>query len=307
MRVFLSWSGERSHQLAQALRDWLPMIVQRLSPYISSEIEKGTRWSSDIARELEQCSYGISCVTAENKEAPWLLFEAGALSKSISDGRVAPILFCVDHADIQKNPLSQFQLTRFDQGELKNLVVDINGYLGEGKVEERVVDQLFEALWPRLEAQVNSIIRSAGAVASRPARQEEDYGKILGAIDELMATTRSMSQVMSDPVKLLPREYLEHILRRSHSRLNSIDERDHDEVRFLIRKTHEKLHTLMSTEDPSVKSELISNVHRSIIQIDEILNGRRRSMRRFSPPREARSIDPSEVVEGASGDGVVRE
>ena len=87
------------------------MVIQKISPYISTETEKGARWSSEIARELEHCSYGVSCVTPENKEAPWLLFEAGALSKSVSDGKVAPILFGLDHADIQKSPLSQFQFT----------------------------------------------------------------------------------------------------------------------------------------------------------------------------------------------------
>jgi hypothetical protein len=66
------------------LRDWLPSVIQSLEPYVSSEdIDKGTRWSSDIAKELDNSAYGILCVTQDNLAAPWINFEAGALSKSV--------------------------------------------------------------------------------------------------------------------------------------------------------------------------------------------------------------------------------
>ena len=35
MRVFISWSGERSKVLAQALKEWLPLVLHNVEPWMS--------------------------------------------------------------------------------------------------------------------------------------------------------------------------------------------------------------------------------------------------------------------------------
>lgn len=126
MKVFLSWSGPRSHKVAIIFREWLPSVIQEIVPYVSSEdIDKGARWSTDIANELSDSTFGILCVTRENINEPWLTFEAGALSKSMENAYVSPFLFDIKQSEID-GPILQFQSTTFEKDDLKKLVTTLN-------------------------------------------------------------------------------------------------------------------------------------------------------------------------------------
>jgi TIR domain len=84
MKVFISWSGVRSTAVAQTLHDWLPQVMNAVEPWMSSEdMRKGSLWRLTLAEELESTHVGVICLTPENLRAPWLLFEAGALSKRV--------------------------------------------------------------------------------------------------------------------------------------------------------------------------------------------------------------------------------
>lgn len=213
MKVFLSWSGDTSHKIAIKLHSWLPMVIQRVDPYISSEIDKGARWGTDIARELEQCSFGIACVTKENVAAPWLLFEAGALSKSVSDGKLAPLLCGINQTDVQKSPLTQFQMTKFEQGEFFKLLKSINECEGDNALDEQVLSAIFHALWPDLDGAVAKILKDS---ESFPAvvNDAPDPRQLAQALEEILTNSRAMGQLMASPERILPPEYLDHILGR---------------------------------------------------------------------------------------------
>src|SRR5258705_12105319 len=93
MKIFISWSGSRSHKLANQLRAWLPHVIQNIEPFMSSgDIATGARWRTNVSSELEKCNFGIICLTPENLRAPWIHFEAGALSKAVGNSHVAPML-----------------------------------------------------------------------------------------------------------------------------------------------------------------------------------------------------------------------
>ena len=94
MRVFISWSGSRSNSLATFLEQWIPRVIQVVEPWVSSaSIDPGTRWSDEVSRALEDLQFGILCLTPENLTSPWILFEAGALSKIVLKSHVVPYLF----------------------------------------------------------------------------------------------------------------------------------------------------------------------------------------------------------------------
>lgn len=108
LKIFISWSGEISEQVALQFRDWLPAVLPPVEPWVSSEdIEKGTRWSAEIAKQLEAASFGIICIDSTNIASPWLNFEAGAISKTIDNTRVMPFLLDIEPKSLA-GPLAQF-------------------------------------------------------------------------------------------------------------------------------------------------------------------------------------------------------
>ena len=157
MKVFLSWSGEISHKVAIIFRDWLPSVIQAIEPYVSSEdIDKGARWSTDIAEELENSTFGILCVTKENIQTPWLNFEAGALSKSMDKSYVSPFLFDIKRSEVN-GPILQFQSTIFEKEDIKKLILTLNKACGEGLLTEERINKTFEVWYPSLEEQLKQI------------------------------------------------------------------------------------------------------------------------------------------------------
>jgi hypothetical protein len=171
MKVFLSWSGEASKEAATSLYHWLPTVIQTVKPYMSAEnIDKGERWSVDIAKQLEETHFGIICVTPENKEAPWILFEAGALSKSMDRARVSPLAFGVSASDFTNSPLLQFQFTLFKKDDFRRLLVSINEAAPEAeKLQPDILGRSFERGWKELEDDINKI-KFAGHKAATSAK-----------------------------------------------------------------------------------------------------------------------------------------
>lgn len=157
MKVFLSWSGEQSHKVAVVFRDWFPSVIQSLVPYVSSEdIDKGARWSTDIATELADSTFGILCVTKDNINAPWLTFEAGALSKTMDKSFVSPFLFNIKRSEVD-GPILQFQSTIFEKEDIKKLLKTLNKACGEEKLSDERLDKAFEVWYPTLETELNKI------------------------------------------------------------------------------------------------------------------------------------------------------
>jgi hypothetical protein len=102
MQIFLCWSGKASLAIAQAMHTFLGDTIQELKPFLSSEdIRKGGRWNNEIGLRLAECNFGILCMTKENLDARWILFEAGALSK-LPTSHVTAILAGIQSTDVRE-------------------------------------------------------------------------------------------------------------------------------------------------------------------------------------------------------------
>lgn len=160
-RVFLSWSGNRAKAIAQAFNTWIPSVIQNASTYFSPEdIQKGSRWGEEISQELQKSSRGIFIMTEFNVNSPWMIFEAGALSKEVGNSKICPILFGLQETDIV-GPLSQFQSLVFRKEELNKLIKQLNDDLGDSGIEIERLNDTFEKWWPDLEMKVKAAMNVA--------------------------------------------------------------------------------------------------------------------------------------------------
>jgi hypothetical protein len=210
MRVFISWSGSLSNKIAECIRTWLPGVIQVVQPYFTpSDVEKGARWNTEIAKELEAANFGILCITRENINSNWLMFEAGALSKRLDKAAVCPLLFGLQPSDLT-GPLQQFQSAPFEKTEIKKVLSSINSALSDAKLADAVLDSVFEMWWPKLEEQVTKILKEHKGQGKEPIRTER---QILEEILELSRLTAKNEQdrktnIHPDATRALLENYL---------------------------------------------------------------------------------------------------
>ena len=189
MKVFISWSGEKSHAVAEVLRDWLPDVINAVEPWMSSEdIEKGAAGLPAIASQLRDCAFGIVCLTGENQERSWINYEAGALSKSVGDdhSRVATLLIDIDNPSDVTGPLSQFQATKLNKRDITRLVISLDRAAGTGRQEDRVT-RLVEQLWTEFESRMAEALERIPA--SRTTKSPRTDRQLL---EELVTMTREL-------------------------------------------------------------------------------------------------------------------
>ena len=85
-----------SHVAEAASTNGFPTLSSPFNPgYRPADIDAGERWSNSVQKELEEPRFGILCLTQDNLTAPWILFEAGALAKTVQNTYVCPYLIDV--------------------------------------------------------------------------------------------------------------------------------------------------------------------------------------------------------------------
>lgn len=223
-KVFISWSGEDSMEVAIFLRDWLPAVIQEVEPFVSSEdLRKGSRWAEEVGKQLEKSGFGIICLTPENLNSPWVLFEAGAISRVFGKNKVVPLLLGLSSTDIRP-PLSQFQAASTDEEDFKKIIFSLNEAC-ENSLEKGRLEKTFKTWWPECEKKLKEIEKSIKQKTEKPkdekTKKEADLETIQQILEELVQTFRANQRVLGDPERLLPPDYLIQILNSAKSRHSS--------------------------------------------------------------------------------------
>lgn len=195
MKIFLSWSGTRSQKIAQLFHHWVQRFIQTSNPWISDRnIDKGSVWFQVLYNQLEENNNGIICLTKSNINSPWILFESGALAKGINDNRLFTFLIDVKAKDIT-GPLAQFNHTTFEKEELWKLLNIINQGSEPNQIDDDVLNDTFELLWPKFEEEFNEILKQTSEPVTEEVfeRSEDD---ILG---EILDSVRRMDRMIMTP------------------------------------------------------------------------------------------------------------
>lgn len=220
MKVFLSWSGSKSHKIALVLREWIPSVIQSIEPYVSSEdIDKGTRWSTDIAKELQNSTFGILCVTSDNIEAPWLNFEAGALSKTMDKSYVSPFLFDIKKSEVQ-GPILQFQSTVFEKDDIFKLLKSLNNACAtENKLSEKRLKDTFDVWYSKLEIQLNDIKNTECETDVEPRENIEEKREEI--LEEILELTRINQKLLRNSENNTSEEILNELNKKLEMLIDS--------------------------------------------------------------------------------------
>ncbi len=174
MKVFISWSGDRSKKVAELLDDWIQCVIQAVDPWMSSkDIDRGALWFTEITDQLANTSIGIVCLTKENKNKPWILFESGALAKGLTSNRVCTFLIDLNPTDLE-NPLAQFNHTFPTKDSIWELVRTINLTLRENALKESVLSKVFDTYWPQFEKDFKDVIDTIPETEVVAKRKDND-------------------------------------------------------------------------------------------------------------------------------------
>ena len=204
MKIFLSWSGQRSRGIARILKGRLPLLMNAADPWMSeTDIEKGERWGQVLSNVLDKAKVGIFCLTPSNVQRPALLFEAGAISKSVSEARACVLLDQLQPQNLIW-PWTQFQYTKLDdQIDMAKMLSDLNGWIleaGEPAVAKERFPDALDLWWPKFHQELSAL--PTESTTHLPERSERDI------LEEILENLRQQGRNFSSLPATLGTEVL---------------------------------------------------------------------------------------------------
>jgi hypothetical protein len=170
------------------------------------DIQAGSRWNTELERELAEAIFGISCMTPSNLREPWILFEAGALATKVKkQAFLCPYLIDLEPNDLEY-PLAQFQARKSDKTGTLELLRGINSAIRASKPDlaraDEDLEEVFKALWPQLEKQLNEMPPDAESQITKkdPSQLAEESWEMLRSLSRSVA---KLEERISAPVNYM--------------------------------------------------------------------------------------------------------
>lgn len=184
MKVFISWSGDRSRIVAETLRDWVREVIQSVTPFVSTtDIGAGARWGEELDSELMTSKFGIVCITPENLDSRWLNYEAGAIGKAVGTSRVVPYLIgMTERTEFVNSPLTRFQ-AKLALTDTLDVVKSLNEATDQ-PLDTILLKKTFDRAWPDLK----SVLENLPSPAKATAKPDND-----AILREILETVRGLS------------------------------------------------------------------------------------------------------------------
>ena len=143
-KIFISWSGDISKEIALALKNTIEgssLGEAGLKCFVSDkDIASGADWWEKVKSELGTCKMGIACITKENSMSPWIHYESGAMVAH--ELLVIPLLFECKPRVLNKTPLASNQTIIFEETKFIKMFNDINNIFNLCKLSKTDFDQI---------------------------------------------------------------------------------------------------------------------------------------------------------------------
>lgn len=183
-------------------------------------------------------------MTKDNLEAPWLLFEAGALSKMMDKSSVCPFIFDLKRSEV-KGPILQFQSTIFEKEDVRKLLSTLNKTCGDAGLKEDLLNKTFDVWWPKLNETLENILGDEDAPIDTDHAQ--DHSLSMAMLEEILELSRTNQKILRSPDVILPHDYLDYVLRE---RLNShLSDKDKDSIEEQYRLSIDIKHKYLQLMD----------------------------------------------------------
>lgn len=213
-KIFISWSGELTHEIAIEFSKWLPIVLPYTEPWMSSQdIADGTLWNKELTENIRTINHGLVCATKESVDSRWVLFEAGGLFK-VEGSRLNVVKLGVDNADLA-GPLSTVQDTEFDPPGLTKMVHDINKSAGDERIPESTINEYLDKFMEPFHSNVSELVSKIEKQFSEKNSGPDDSAK--GSLDQ----DTEQSKVLDEIVGSVHRQ--ERSMREMQKRLNNIE------------------------------------------------------------------------------------